>query len=143
MMFSLRGDAHKLYVKLKRTSETEGGVEQLEELKEISDIERFYQTVPSATLKKIRYRMVKERKGNGIVPILVTAAPWLAFILSDQLQKLLNKNAAFLTGFILLYSFFVTLSLIIHHREKAWAAVHVEIIEDLLNTEDTTRPSES
>lgn len=131
-MFSLRGDVHKLYLKLKKTFRRHHSVEDMKELIEIGEIEQFYRNLKVSELTKIRYRMLKEKDGNGIIPLLVSALPWLAFIFTKQLNAVLNKSIHLLLWFLIAYTFLTAFSLAIHYREKAWATVHIEIINDLL-----------
>jgi hypothetical protein len=130
---SFRGDAHKFYLKLKETKKQNKQFTSLEEIKEVQAIYSFYLTLEDLDLHSIRYRMIKEKNGTGIVPILVTAAPWLLFIFSKQLQALLFQKGSHLwVGFIVIYLTAMISSIIIHFREKAWSALHIEMIEDIL-----------
>ncbi|HEU5140643.1 MAG TPA: hypothetical protein VFT51_11760 [Bacillales bacterium] len=133
-MISLRGDVHKFYLKIKKGFQHDHSLNGMKELTEIKGIQQFYEQLESAQLKTIRYRMIKEQKGNGIIPLLVSSLPWLAFIFSKQLHSFVDKSAHLLFWFLIVYSFVITLSVTIHYREKAWAAVHIEIIEELLNS---------
>ncbi|HET7578668.1 MAG TPA: hypothetical protein VFK33_05230 [Bacillales bacterium] len=131
-MFSLRGDVHKFYLKLKKVFNRQHSVEDLKELDEMADIQAFYRGLPAAQLKQIRYRMLKEQNGNGMIPLLVSSMPWLAFIFSQELRNWLNKNILLLLGFLIAYTFFIAFGSVLHYREKAWASVHIEILNDLL-----------
>lgn len=131
-MLSFRGDVHKFYLKLKNAIRHGDSIHELSEIIEINEIQQFYHRLSVAELVKIRYRMIKEQKGNGMVPLLVTALPWLAFILSKQLQSLFSKGMLLILGFLVLYTFLITASTVLHYREKAWASVHIEIIDDIL-----------
>jgi hypothetical protein len=136
-MISLRGDAHKFYLKLRKAIKNNQSIQQLKEIKEINGIEHFYQHLDDDELAKIGYRMTKEQKGAGIIPVLVTSLPWLAFIFSKKLQSWLFGDGSYLwLGFIFLYIFTIVLSIVVHYREKAWASVHKEIIQDLLKERD-------
>ena len=133
-MYSLRGDAHKIYLKIKKRVNTNQSFKQMKELQEMEEIQVVYQTIVSSTLKLIYYRMIKEKNGSGIVPIFVTAVPWFFFLFSKQLQEFLFKEGSILWvifGFV--YFFTLTITVIIHFREKEWAAIHIEIIQDILN----------
>jgi hypothetical protein len=132
-MFSLRGDAHKLYLKLKRSKRDNYHLDHVAELKEVEEIQTFYTEIESLTLKKIRYRMIKEKKGSGIIPIYITSTPWLMLAFAKPLQEFLLKDGSQLwLIFILVYMAALTISIIVHFKEKAWAAVHIEIIEEIL-----------
>lgn len=133
-MISFRGDAWKFYLKLKETNKTGNDVNELKELTELQEIENFYERFNDATLIKIRYRMLKELKGSGIIPIFVTTIPWLLFIFSKQLQALLfNDGSKLWLAFVLVYVTMLFFSVIVHFREQAWANVHKEMIEDILD----------
>ncbi|MFC4320471.1 hypothetical protein [Litchfieldia salsa] len=140
-MISFRGDAHKLYLKLKQTP-----IDQMKEIKVITEIKEFqdyYKNLDSSILKIIYYRMIKEKNGSGIIPIFVTSVPWFFFLFSKQLQQILFKEGSFLwVLFSFIYLFTLTVSVIIHFREKAWAAVHIEIIQDILKTRKDKEVSE-
>ncbi|WHY71218.1 hypothetical protein [Fictibacillus enclensis] len=132
-MFSLRGDAHKVYSQLKKASDNGQTLNGLKEIIEVEEICNFYHSINSDTLKKIYYRMIKEKNGSGTIPIFVSSAPWLFFLFSKQLHQFLFKEGNFLwIVFIFLYVFILTISVILHFHEKSWAAVHIEIILDIL-----------
>jgi hypothetical protein len=129
----LRGDAHKLYLKVRSVYMHNKSV-NIKELEEIQEIRNFYSLINSDKLKSIYYRMVKEKNGSGIVPILVTAIPWFFFLFSKQLHSFLFQHGILpWIIFSVFYLVTLTLSVIIHFREKAWAALHIEIIQDILS----------
>ncbi len=133
-MISFRGDAWKFYLKLKRTQCSGEHIEQLKEITEIEEIQKFYEALGDRLLMKIRYRMVKEKKGSGMVPILVSTIPWLLFIFSKQLQGVLFRDGSYLWAlFAFFYLAILISSVIVHFRENAWANVHTEIIDDILS----------
>jgi hypothetical protein len=133
-MFSFRGDAHKLYLLLKKKTANSESFQQIKELTEINEFKEFYQSIDSSTLKIIYYRMLKEKSGSGIIPIFVTSIPWFFFLFSKQLQEFLFKDGSILwLIFGVAYMSILAISVIIHFREKAWAAVHIEIIQDILS----------
>ena len=133
-MFSLRGDAHKIYLKLKRASNNKKPFKSIKELIEVEDIQKFYISIDSETLKKIYYCMIKEKNGSGIIPILISSAPWLFFLFSKQLQEFLFKEGSFLwVIFVFAYITILTVSVILHFHEKSWASVHIEIIQEILH----------
>jgi hypothetical protein len=79
-LFSLRGDAHKIFLQLKRTVQNGESIKNLKEFIELEEIQKLYQTLDSPTLKLIYYRMIKEKNGSGIIPIFVSSVPWLFFL---------------------------------------------------------------
>ncbi|MGI8387294.1 hypothetical protein [Robertmurraya sp. P23] len=130
---AFRGDAHKLYIKLTKTNKQDEPLRQVKELTEIQEIRAFYQTIETATLQLIYYRMIKEKQGSGIIPIFVTSIPWFFFLFSKQLQEFLFKEGSLLfLLFGIFYMVTLTISVIVHFRENAWAAVHIEIIQDIV-----------
>ncbi|MFD2682000.1 hypothetical protein [Bacillus seohaeanensis] len=133
-MFSLRGDAHKIYLHLKKAANDGRSFKQMKELIEVKKIQAFYQSIDSDTLKIIYYRMIKEKNGSGIIPIFVTAVPWFLFLFSNQLQQLLFKEGSKLwVVFGIVYMLILTTTVVLHFREKAWAAFHIKIIQDTLD----------
>lgn len=127
-MVSFRGDAHKVYLKIK-----ERGVKQkfLDEIKEIRD---FYQSIESDTLTLIYYRMIKERNASGVIPLFVSSIPWLLFLFSTQLQNFLFREGSILWAiFGFVYLLILVVCVLLHFREKAWAEFHLAIINDILN----------
>jgi hypothetical protein len=133
LMFSLRGDAHKFYLMLKKATENDQPIHELKEVNEINEIRHFYRHLSNHELSNIGYRMTKEQKGAGIIPVFVTSLPWLAFIFSKKLQSWLFNDGSYLwIGFIFIYIVSIVLSIIVHYRERAWAFVHKEIIQDIL-----------
>ncbi|MBO1514533.1 hypothetical protein [Metabacillus bambusae] len=132
-MFTSRGDAHKLYLKFKDTYKRNQSIDELRELTEIEEIQSFYNSLKSSTLEKIYYRVLKEKNGMGIIPVLVSAGPWLLFLFSKKLQEFLFANGSVLFFvFITIYLLILIISVILHFREKAWAEVHATIIKDIL-----------
>lgn len=143
-MFSSRGDAHKLYLKFKKTHDNQQSLDELSELKEIEEIHTFYNSLNNSTLEKIYYRILKEKNGMGIIPVFISAGPWLLFLFSKKLQEFLFKNGSMpFFIFITIYLLILTVSVILHFREKAWAAIHVAIIKDILNDRKSSNPSSS
>ncbi|EKN68943.1 hypothetical protein BABA_11841 [Neobacillus bataviensis LMG 21833] len=130
-MFSYRGDAHKVYLQLQKTVHKKESVNDLKELVEIEEIMALYQSLGSDILRLIYYRMVKEKNGSGFIPIFLTSVPWLLLMFSKQITDLLGSVLWVTFGFI--YLFILIISVILHFREKAWAAFHMEIIQDILN----------
>lgn len=134
MKMAFRGDAHKLYIKLTKANKQDKPLRHVKELTEIQDIRAFYQTIETETLQLIYYRMTKEKQGSGIIPIFVTSIPWFFFLFSKQLQEFLFKEGRLLfLLFGIFYMVTLTISVIIHFRENAWAAVHIEIIQDIVD----------
>jgi hypothetical protein len=134
MKMAFRGDAHKLYIKLSKANKQDEPLRQVKELTEIQEIRAFYQTIETATLQLIYYRMIKEKQGSGIIPIFVTSIPWFFFLFSKQLQEFLFKEGSLLfLLFGIFYMVTLTISVIVHFRENAWAAVHIEIIQDIVD----------
>ena len=125
-----RGDAHKIYLQLRKNPDTIRDSKYIKDLKEVRD---FYESIESDILKLIFYRLIKEKNGSGMIPIYVSSIPFLFLIFSQHLQKIL-----FVEGtrnwmiFIVCYIVGITFSLFLHFREKAWAASHIEIIQDIL-----------
>jgi hypothetical protein len=133
-MFSLRGDAHKIYLKLKRASNNKQSFKSVKEIKQIEEIQNFYISIDSPTLKKIYFCMIKEKNGSGIIPILVSSGPWLFLLFSKQLQEFLFKDGSLLWFFFVsAYILIITISVILHFHEKSWASVHTEIIQEILH----------
>ncbi|WP_309867158.1 hypothetical protein [Bacillus sp. SLBN-46] len=105
----------------------------MKELKEIESIQNLYYSLDSEQLQLIYYRMIKEKNGSGIIPIFVSSVPWLLFLFSKPLIDFLFKDGSILWAlFGSVYLLILTLSVILHFREKAWAAFHMEIIQDIL-----------
>ncbi|WP_338448091.1 hypothetical protein R4Z09_17815 [Niallia oryzisoli] len=128
---SFRGDAHKLYLKMKKIELNE--FIHTKELAEVQEIRTFYQSVETALLKLIYYRMIKEKSGSGIIPVFVTAIPWFIFLFASKLQEFLFQKGGILwLPFSVIYMFVLIISVIIHYREKAWASLHIEIIQDVI-----------
>lgn len=133
MMFSTKGDAHKVFLRLKRTFHNGDSIKDMKEYKEIEEIQSLYRSLDSNTLQLIHYRMIKEYNGSGMIPILVSSAPWLLLLFSKQLSTYLFDEGKWLwAGFSIVYIIALATSVIIHFREKAWAAFHMEIIQDIL-----------
>ncbi|PKR85304.1 hypothetical protein [Heyndrickxia camelliae] len=127
-MFSFRGDAHKVYLQVK-----EKGVSQAEFLNEIKEVKEFYESIDSKTLTLIYYRMLKEKSASGIIPLFVSSIPWLLFLFATQLQKFLFHEGSKLWAiFGFIYLLILVISVLLHFREKAWAAFHLAIIQDIL-----------
>jgi hypothetical protein len=133
-MISFRGDAHKIFLRTKRTVQKGQSLRNLKEFKEIEEIKGLYQSLDSDILKLIHYRMIKEKNGSGIIPVFVTSIPWLLFLFSKQLSQFLFTEGHWLWAiFGFVYLLVLTISVILHFREKAWAAFHMEIIQDILD----------
>ncbi|HZH59442.1 MAG TPA: hypothetical protein VEY70_07690 [Metabacillus sp.] len=133
LLFSTRGDAHKLYLKFKKIADNGEPLHELGELREIAEMKTFYEKIEAPTLEKIYYRILKEKNGMGMIPVFVSAGPWLLFLFSKQLQEFLFKNGSM--PFFIFITFYLTvliISVILHFREKAWASIHLTMIEHIL-----------
>lgn len=138
MFVTFRGDAHKLYLKLRRIHKKENSLEYSKELQEVGEIQSFYESIDTYTLKLIYYRIIKEKSGSGIVPIFVTAVPWFLFLFTKQLQELLFQEGRYLWVFFsFIYVSVLLISVIVHLRERAWAALHIEIIQTIIQERNT------
>ena len=136
-MFTFRGDAHKVYLKLKKTPVEKRSMDYMAELAEIEEIRNLYRSIDSTTLKLIFYRIIKEKNGSGIIPILVSSIPWFLFLFSNKIQDILTRNGSILwIIFGVLYIITITVSVVLHFHEKAWAAIHIEVIQDILEERD-------
>ncbi|MDT8861415.1 hypothetical protein N0O92_14435 [Alkalihalobacillus sp. MEB130] len=132
-MLSFRGDAHKFYLKLKKKSGKGIQPEQLKELQELKEIRTFYESIDSTMLGNIHYWILKEKNGSGLIPILVTAIPWILFIFGNQVQEFFENDDGYLwLVFVFVYLLAVTFSVSVHFRERSWATVHSRIIEDII-----------
>ncbi|MFS0861239.1 hypothetical protein [Fredinandcohnia sp. 179-A 10B2 NHS] len=132
-MFSLRGDAHKIYLQLKNAEATDQSFQQIKAMQEVRNIQKFYEGIDTETLKIIYYRMLKEKNGSGIILIFVTAIPWFLFLFSSKLEGFLfEEGSLHWLGFSLIYISVLFGSVILQFREKAWTSFHVEIIKDIL-----------
>lgn len=141
-MPSLRGDAHKIFLRLKRTLDKGQSITHIKGFTEIEEVQNLYLSLDNNTLKLIYYRMVKEKNGTGIIPILVSTIPWLFFMFSKELSQFLFREGSSLWAiFGIVYLSLLIFSVILHFREKAWAAFHMEIIQDILK--DRTKQDRS
>lgn len=102
-------------------------------LQETKAIKEFYQTLDKETLQLIYYQIAKEKNGTGIIPIFATAIPWLLFLFANPLESFLFQDgSSYWIIFAFLYLVLLSISLILHFKEKAWAVVHVKIIQEIL-----------
>ncbi|WP_453997331.1 hypothetical protein [Bacillus nitroreducens] len=132
-LLSFRGDAHKIYLKLKKNVKKDYTFGHMRDMEEVREIKQFYEKIDSQTLKIIYYRMLKEQNGSGMIPILITAVPWFLFLFSNQLQKFLfGKGYLYLVLFTLIYFFLLFFTVVLHFREKAWASFHIQMICDIV-----------
>ncbi|MFC5560201.1 hypothetical protein ACFPN4_14120 [Ureibacillus thermophilus] len=130
-----RGDAHKIYIHLKKNR---NAIRQSKYLKELHEVREFYESLESDVLQLIYYRLVKEQNGSGMIPIFVSSIPFLFLIFSQQLQKiLLQEGSRNWLIFVVFYIVGITAALIFHFRERAWASSHVEMIKDILEERKT------
>jgi hypothetical protein len=130
---SFRGDAHKLYLKLNRIYNKDHSIKHVQELQEVEDIRTFYQKLDTDSLKLVYYRMIKEKNGSGIIPLYVSSIPWFIILFSNKIQDFLFHDGGLLwVPFCIIYLLILTISILIHFREKAWASLHIEIIQDII-----------
>ena len=102
-------------------------------LKETGNIKKFYHSLDSETLQLIYYQIIKEKSGVGIIPVFASIIPWLLVLLANPLENILFRDGTSnWLIFTIVYLILLTLFLILHFKEKAWAVVHSEIIKDIL-----------
>ncbi|WP_244857068.1 hypothetical protein [Oceanobacillus sp. J11TS1] len=127
----MRGDAHKLYLQLKEMPVED--IKKSQYLRETAAIKAFYQLLDNETLRLIYFQIVKEKNGIGIIPIFATAIPWLLFLFANPLENFLfHDGSSNWMIFSIVYLILLSISLVLHFKEKAWANVHMEIIQDIL-----------
>ncbi|WP_085992672.1 hypothetical protein [Oceanobacillus senegalensis] len=136
-MPAFRGDAHKIYLHLRKKN---SDLKNSKYLHEIAEIKSYYETLESDVLKLVYYRMIKEKNGSGMIPIYVSSIPWLLFLFSSHLEKFLFKWNMYWILFSALYLLVLIISVYLHFREKAWAAFHIEIIQDILSERKDRQP---
>jgi hypothetical protein len=132
-MFTFRGDAHRFFLKIRRAKSTNAEIGKVSEIEKLTEIVSFYRTLDSSELQIIKYQMFKEQQGSGSIPLIVTTVPWLLFIFSKQLVAFLFANHRLWIPFVFIYIVLLFLGVYLHFHERAWAKVHVEIIEDILS----------
>ncbi|WP_096199139.1 hypothetical protein [Bacillus sp. FJAT-45350] len=142
-MFTLRGDVHRIYLKIRRAVHKKEPIAKLKMMHEIDNIKDFYNTLSEDELRLIRYRFIKEKNGAGTIPILVSTIPWLGLIFSKQIQGFAEKNLHIIILALLIYTSITIASILVHYREQAWASVHHEIIENLLQEYSEERETKS
>ncbi|MED3661214.1 hypothetical protein NST62_00850 [Ureibacillus sp. FSL K6-8385] len=129
-MSYFRGDAHKIYMQLKKNRDA---IHESKYLKELKEVREFYESLESDVLQLVYYRLVKEKNGSGMIPIFVSSVPFLFLIFSRQLQEiLLGDGSRNWLIFVVLYIMGITAALFFHFRENAWASSHLEMIKDIL-----------
>jgi hypothetical protein len=132
-MVSFRGDAHKFYLKLKKEADKGNKPHDNKEVQELKHIQNFYSSIDLMTLESVHYRILKERDATGIIPVLVTALPWIFFIFSKQIQAFFKDDGSYLwLLFVFIYLTAVSFSVYIHFKERSWATVHSRMIEDII-----------
>ena len=140
---SFRGDAHKLYLKLNSIYNKDDSINHVQELQEVQGIRAFYQKIDTDSLRLVYYRMIKEKNGSGIIPLYVSSIPWFIILFSNKIQDFLFRDGGLLwVPFCIIYLLILTISILIHFREKAWASLHIEIIQDIIGERhDAIEPS--
>ena len=104
-MFSLRGDAHKVYLTEKAAHQNQNA-EDIDELAEMEEIRQLYLTLDSAILRKVYYRMTKEKTAPASSLSLFLPCPG-SFLFSQRLQQFLFKDGSWLwIIFVVLYVLF-------------------------------------
>ncbi|WP_342580837.1 hypothetical protein [Ureibacillus sp. FSL W7-1570] len=129
-MSFFRGDAHKIYMQLRKNRDS---IRDSKYLKELYEVRKFYESLDRDVLQLIYYRLIKEKNGSGMIPIFVSSIPFLFLIFSQHLQKILfQEGTRNWMIFIVCYITGITAALFFHFRENAWASSHIEMIKDIL-----------
>ncbi|MFC5542515.1 MAG: hypothetical protein C0P75_011570 [Bacilli bacterium] len=129
-MSFFRGDAHKIYMQLRKNRDS---IHDSKYLKELYEVRKFYESLDRDVLQLIYYRLIKEKNGSGMIPIFVSSIPFLFLIFSQHLQKILfQEGTRNWMIFIVCYITGITAALFFHFRENAWASSHIEMIKDIL-----------
>ncbi|WP_170006505.1 hypothetical protein [Bacillus fonticola] len=141
-MFTLRGDAHRFFLRIRKRIDTDQKVTAAKEIIEIDSIISFYESLTSSNLKKMKYYMLKEQNGSGAIPLAITTLPWLFFMFSKPLTDWLLGKSHFLIFFVVVYVGVLVIGIFLHFHEKAWARVHLEVIEDVLGERAQSKDGE-
>ncbi|WP_243495044.1 hypothetical protein [Priestia aryabhattai] len=119
-MFSLRGDAHKVYLKLKKAAHQNQNAADIDELAEMEEIRQLYLTLESATLRKVYYRMTKEKTAPASSLSLFLPCLGSFFYFRSGCSNFYLKTAAgfglFLSCCMFLFSFQACFSISVNSR---------------------------
>lgn len=130
----LRGDAHKLYEQLRRQHpEPQGAIPNLRLVRDIAD---YYAKVGPQERRLLLAWAKKEEAGLGLIPAALSGIPLIGLIFAPFIQQTVRHVAP--SAWILLWAFgavaFVA-GIYIHHRQKAYSTLHVQLLEVLCKPE--------
>ncbi|MEW8978731.1 MAG: hypothetical protein AB2385_10025 [Symbiobacterium sp.] len=135
----LRGDVDRFYRALRREypDPPPGPVKRLDHVREIAS---YY----AGLTQEERYLMLawarKEENGIGMIPLALSAIPFFGLIVSSRLQELLSQVPIWqIFLFWLLFASLVLLSFYVHQSQKAYTALHITLLEQLIEQENNRR----
>lgn len=137
----LRGDSHKLYLKLRRSYPTPPA-EALSELNHVREIAEYYAGLPDTERQLLLAWAKKEESGVGLIPAALSGIPLLGLIFAPFMQQTIKRFPPW-TWMLLwaLGALAFTSGIYIHFRQKAWSTLHVFLLEQACKGESTPPPA--
>lgn len=132
----LRGDVDRFYRALRQEypDPPPGPVQRLDHVREIA---AYYARLTQEERHLMLAWAKKEESGIGMIPLALSAIPFFGLIVSSRLQELLAQLPIWqIFVFWLLFATFVLLGFYIHQRQKAYTALHIALLEQVIKAEE-------
>jgi|GEM_PF-1812546 len=132
----LRGDVDRFYRALRQEypNPPPGPVQRLDHVREIA---AYYARLTQEERHLMLAWAKKEESGIGMIPLALSAIPFFGLIVSARLQELLSQLPIWqIFVFWLLFASLVLLGFYIHQRQKAYTALHIALLEQVIKAEE-------
>jgi hypothetical protein len=134
----LRGDAHRFYLKLRRRCPKPTG--PLKQLDYLRGIRSYYAQLEPGDRQLLLAWARKEESGIGLIPTALSGVPLIGLIFAPFIQGSVRLMAPWVwLALWLVGAVAFVMGVYIHHRQKAYTTLHIQILEQLCNMPPTAR----
>ncbi|AKF92564.1 hypothetical protein ABE137_10740 [Brevibacillus laterosporus] len=136
------GDFRKLYKSLRRYDSQQIAVQRSEDLLEIEEIWHFYETLTVHELRILCAAIKKTEAQLGYIPFCFSTVPIVFIIFSSKLTHYIANSIPLLSVLIVGFVTLLVFLIFRHFRNKSYNALHLYIVESLLQVKSKEKNSE-
>lgn len=128
----LRGDVDRFYCSMRQDHPTpvQGPLPCLDHVRAIA---QYYDGLPQQERLLLLAWAKKEESGIGVIPLALSAVPFLGLLLGTRVQDPLNGRPLWFTfGLWIVASIFLVLAYYTHQRQKAFTTLHIVLLEQAI-----------
>jgi hypothetical protein len=134
-----QGDIHRLYQTLRR--EQPAAKRPLAPLNHVREIRSYYMRISCQELLLLLAWAKKEESGIGLIPATLSGVPLIGLIFAPFIQGSVRAMAPWVWMVLwLVGAVAFVMGVYVHHRQKAYTTLHIQILEQLCHLSPFKEP---